>query len=236
MSLRGAFLPLWGSREPRALLSLVATLAALALASPALAAAPQTSISDVEDEVMCPICGTLLELAESPQAQRERVFVRRLIAEGKTKAEIKDVLVAQYGRGALALPGGSGFDLTAYLVPAIAFVAAAVGLALGVRRWRRAGKAARGRGLRRGRRPAGGGRRAARGRPGALRPIGSLARGAWLEFSVRTSGGGARQPHTQIFRDKLNFGSRLHLPVLTGSEAPTGRGRRSSSRLTQAML
>jgi cytochrome c-type biogenesis protein CcmH/NrfF len=112
----------------------------LALAPPALAAAPRTSISDVEDEVMCPICGTLLELAESPQAQRQRVLVRRLIAEGRTKAEIKDVLVAQYGRGVLALPGGSGFDLTAYLVPAIAFVLAAVGLALGVRRWRRAAK------------------------------------------------------------------------------------------------
>ena len=38
-------------------------------------AAPQTSIADVEDEVMCPICGTLLELAESPQAQRERAFI-----------------------------------------------------------------------------------------------------------------------------------------------------------------
>jgi cytochrome c-type biogenesis protein CcmH len=119
-----------------------ATLALLALASPALAATPQTSISDVEDEVMCPICGTLLELAESPQAERERAFVKRQIALGKTKAEIKDVLVAQYGREVLALPGGSGFDLSAYLVPAIAFVLAAVGLAFGVRRWRRAAKAA----------------------------------------------------------------------------------------------
>jgi len=119
---------------------LAAALALLALAPPAFAAAPQTSISDVEDEVMCPICGTLLELAESPQAQRERVLVKRLIAEGKTKGEIKDVLVAQYGRGVLALPGGSGFDLSAYLVPAIGFVIAAVALALGVRRWRRAAK------------------------------------------------------------------------------------------------
>jgi cytochrome c-type biogenesis protein CcmH len=119
---------------------LVAALALLALASPTPAATPRTSISDVEDEVMCPICGTLLELAESPQAQRERVLVRRLIAEGRTKAEIKDVLVAQYGRTVLALPGGSGFDLSAYLVPAIAFVLAVVGLALGVRRWRRAAK------------------------------------------------------------------------------------------------
>lgn len=117
--------------------SLVTTLMLLALASPTFAASPQTSISDVEDEVMCPICGTLLELAESPQAQRQRVLVKRLIAEGRSKDEIKDVLVAQYGRGVLALPGGSGFDLSAYLVPAIAFAMAVVALALGLRRWRR---------------------------------------------------------------------------------------------------
>jgi cytochrome c-type biogenesis protein CcmH/NrfF len=117
---------------------LAATLALLALAAPALAATPQTNINDVEDEVMCPICGTLLELAESPQAQRERALVKRLIAEGKSKSEVKDALVGQYGPAVLALPEGKGFDLTAYLVPAIAFVAAVVGLALGVRRWRRA--------------------------------------------------------------------------------------------------
>ncbi len=119
---------------------LVTALALLALASPASAATPQTNISDVEAEVMCPICGTLLELAESPQAQRERVFVKRLIAEGKTKAEIKDALVAQYGQAVLALPGGTGFDLSAYLVPAIAFALAAVALALGICRWRGAAK------------------------------------------------------------------------------------------------
>jgi cytochrome c-type biogenesis protein CcmH/NrfF len=115
-------------------------LALVLFPAAAFAATPQTSISDVEDEVMCPICGTLLELAESPQAQRERVLVKRLIAEGKTKTEIKDALVTQYGRRVLALPGGSGFDLSAYLVPAIAFALAVVGLALGVRRWRRAAK------------------------------------------------------------------------------------------------
>lgn len=117
---------------------IVCLLGTLALASPAFAA-PQTSLPDVEDEVMCPICGTLLELAQSPQAERQRVYVRRLIAEGRSKAEIKDALVAQYGREVLALPSGSGFDLTAYLVPAIAFALAVAGLGLGVRRWRRAG-------------------------------------------------------------------------------------------------
>jgi cytochrome c-type biogenesis protein CcmH len=125
-----------------ALLLALAMTAMLALAAPAPAATSQTSINDVEDEVMCPICGTLLELAESPQAQRERALVKRLIAEGKAKEEIKDALVTQYGRQVLALPRGSGFGLSAYLVPAIAFVVAVVALAIGVRRWRRAAKPA----------------------------------------------------------------------------------------------
>jgi cytochrome c-type biogenesis protein CcmH len=138
---RGVFRSLGGTNPPRILLAL-AMIAALALAPSALGATPQTSLNDVEDEVMCPICGTLLELAESPQAQRERVLVKRLIAEGKTKEQIEDTLVTQYGRQVLALPRGSGFDLSAYLVPAIAFVVALVALAIGVRRWRRAGKPA----------------------------------------------------------------------------------------------
>lgn len=119
---------------------LLAMVAMAAMLPGTAAAAPQTSRADVEDEVMCPICGTLLQLAESPQAQRQRVFVDRLIAEGRSKDEVKDALVAEYGREVLALPGGSGFDLSAYLVPAIGFAAAALALALGVRRWRRTGR------------------------------------------------------------------------------------------------
>lgn len=100
--------------------------------------APRASLTDIEDEVMCPICGTLLELSESPQAARERVFIKGLIARRETKAQIKDDLVAEYGSEVLALPKSSGFDMSAYLVPILAFIAAAIGLALGIRRWRRA--------------------------------------------------------------------------------------------------
>lgn len=127
----------------RGRVALAALAAALLLAAPASAAKPQTTLPDIEDEVMCPICGTLLQLAESPQAVRERVFINRLIAAGKSKEQIKDALVAQYGRAVLALPGGSGFDLSAYLVPVVAFLLAALGLALGLRRWRRASRPAR---------------------------------------------------------------------------------------------
>lgn len=120
---------------------LVAALLALAAPAMSTAASPQakTTVEAIEHEVMCPICGTLLELAESPQAKRERVFVAKLVATGKSKAEIKDALVAQYGPQVLALPKASGFDLSAYLVPILAIVVAIAALAFSVVHWRRSG-------------------------------------------------------------------------------------------------
>src|SRR3990170_4027616 len=99
----------------------LALLAALALApAGALAQAPepQTSLTDIEDEVMCPICGVPLEHAiDAPQAQQERQYIRELIAQGLTKDEIKDRLVAEFGEEVLATPSGEGFDLAAWLRP-----------------------------------------------------------------------------------------------------------------------
>jgi cytochrome c-type biogenesis protein CcmH len=119
-------------------LSVLLLLAALAaLLFPAAAGAQGVELNDLEDEVMCPVCGTLLQLAEAPQAQRQRAFIERQIDAGRDKEEVKRALVAQYGDEVLALPEDSGFQLSAYLVPAIAFLAAAVALAVGVRRWRR---------------------------------------------------------------------------------------------------
>lgn len=122
--------------------ALGAALLALALLAPPAAGAPeakpQTSLGEISSEVMCPVCGTLLELAESPQALRQKAFISRLVAEGRSKEQIKDALVAEYGTEVLALPQTSGFDLSAYLVPVIAFALAAIGLAFAVVRWRRA--------------------------------------------------------------------------------------------------
>ena len=111
----------------------------------ASAATPQTNLADVEDEVMCTVCGTLLELSEAPQAERQRALIRRLIDEGKTKDEIKDALVAEYGSEVLATPSGSGFDLIAWLVPGIGIAAGigAIAFVL-VRRRRRPGAAGTG--------------------------------------------------------------------------------------------
>ena len=122
----------------RARLVLVAVLA-LAVLAPTAAAEQRASLPEIEKQVMCPVCGTLLQLAESPQALREKAFISRLIKEGRTEAQIKDALVAEYGNEVLALPPHSGFSLSAYLVPIVALLIAAAALAAGVWRWRRAG-------------------------------------------------------------------------------------------------
>jgi cytochrome c-type biogenesis protein CcmH len=112
-------------------------VAALALASAAAASCPQTTLADIEDEVMCPVCGVPLGLAEAPQAERERVFVKRLINRCKSKREIETALVAEFGPRVLALPEKKGFSLAAYLVPALAIIAAGAGIAVAMARWKR---------------------------------------------------------------------------------------------------
>ena len=120
--------------------TMVAALAlAACAAAPALAAEPKTSVSDLEDEVMCPVCGTSLGLAEdAPQAERERAFIQRLVDEGRSKDEIKDALVAEFGPGVLALPEDEGFELAAYIVPALVLLAALAAIGFAATRWRHA--------------------------------------------------------------------------------------------------
>jgi cytochrome c-type biogenesis protein CcmH len=101
------------------------------------ATAPRASLPAIERRVMCVTCKIPLIVAESPQADRERVFIRGLIAAGKTDSQIESALVSQYGPTALGLPSAHGFDLTAYLAPLVAVVALAATLALLLPRWRR---------------------------------------------------------------------------------------------------
>jgi cytochrome c-type biogenesis protein CcmH len=123
-----------------------AVAAALALAALAPAAAaqdcPKTTLGDIEDEVMCPVCGTPLGLAsEAPQAQDERAYIQQLIDRCKSKDEVKQALVAEYGENVLALPGDQGDDdlgdVLVYVIPAVGIALAAAGIAFAVVRWRR---------------------------------------------------------------------------------------------------
>jgi cytochrome c-type biogenesis protein CcmH len=124
--------------------ALASVLATLALAPAALAAdCPRTTLGDIEDEVMCPVCGTPLALAtEAPQANRERAYIQRLIDDCRSKDEVKSALVAQFGDGVLALPGDEDADfgdVLVYVIPGLGLVLAVAGIAVATRRWRSRG-------------------------------------------------------------------------------------------------
>ena len=121
----------------RALLAALLALALLAAPAAAAAAEPRASLPDIEDEVMCLECGTALNVSTSEVADQEREFIAGLIAQGKTKAEIKRALVAEYGPRVLAEPRDDGFQLTAWIVPILAALAAVALVVLIARRWRR---------------------------------------------------------------------------------------------------
>jgi len=114
-----------------------AVASAIAAPAAAPAQAPRTTYAEVERELMCVSCNVALNIAESPQATRQKELVRTLVAEGRTKDEIIDVMVAEYGDNVLAEPRAEGFSLAAWGVP-LAVAAAGLALALALLpRWRR---------------------------------------------------------------------------------------------------
>jgi cytochrome c-type biogenesis protein CcmH len=124
----------------RGRLAALAALLVLALAAPVAApAAPvrKTSLPQIERQVMCVTCKIPLNVAESPQADRERAFIQSLIDQGEDETQIKSALVEQYGPAVLGLPAAHGFDLTAYLVPLAAVLALVALLIVLLPRWRR---------------------------------------------------------------------------------------------------
>jgi cytochrome c-type biogenesis protein CcmH len=125
-----------------ALVLLISSLALAGGSGSALAATPRASLTDIENNVMCPSCREPLALAQSPQAYRERAFISALIAQGDTKAQIERALVAQYGPAVLGKPPASGFNLTVYLLPPAILLLGIVTLAVTLPRWRRRSRAA----------------------------------------------------------------------------------------------
>jgi cytochrome c-type biogenesis protein CcmH len=117
-------------------------LAQLGAPPPARAAThPRTSLPVIERQVMCVTCKIPLNVAQSPQADRERAFIQGLISSGESEAQIKRALVAQYGRAVLALPSSGGFGVFAYAVPIAVVVGLVAAVLVLLPRWRARGAA-----------------------------------------------------------------------------------------------
>jgi cytochrome c-type biogenesis protein CcmH len=110
-------------------------LVALVLAAPAAASERHPSLSELEGQLMCPICeGETLAQSDSPAAQRIKAYIQMRISQGATRSEIKRELVEQWGTRILAAPPRHGFDLLAWLLPIVGVLGGAA--AIGVLAWR----------------------------------------------------------------------------------------------------
>ena len=115
----------------------VAALLALAFAPSALASERHPTQAELEGELVCPTCHTTLDQSNAPVAIRMKQFVAQRIAAGDTKSEIKEALVAQFGKGVLAAPERRGFDLLAWALPLAGLFVGGVVLTLLLWRWTR---------------------------------------------------------------------------------------------------
>jgi cytochrome c-type biogenesis protein CcmH/NrfF len=124
-------------RATLAVTLLAALLLALATAGSAAAAEPRFTMDEISRELMCPQCGTRLDLSTGPAAERIRVFVADRRGRGWTKQQVKDAVVAEFGTRALAAPPRSGFGGLAWLVPTLAALGGIVAAVVALRVWRR---------------------------------------------------------------------------------------------------
>lgn len=116
---------------------LLALVLALAVVPSALASERRPTQAELEGELVCPTCGSTLDQSNAPIAMRMKQFVRVRIAAGDTKSEIKEQLVAQFGKGVLAAPERKGFDLLAWILPIAGLLAGAAALTVLAWRWTR---------------------------------------------------------------------------------------------------
>ena len=113
-----------------------AALTETALTETALAATPRASLMNIENDVMCTSCHEPLALAQSPQAQAEKDYVKGLIAQGMTKQQIEANLVAQYGVAVLGRPPAHGFNLVVYILPPALVIGGIAFLLYTLPKWR----------------------------------------------------------------------------------------------------
>ena len=112
---------------------LATIVVSLALAPTAAAACP--TVTDLEDELICPTCKTTLDQSDAPVARQIKALVARRVQQCVPKQQIKDELVADFGPSVLAAPPREGFHWLAWLLPLAGLIAAAAVISVLIWRW-----------------------------------------------------------------------------------------------------
>lgn len=108
-------------------MSVALWLAVAAVAAP-LTPALEREAKALEAALIAPCCWSQqVSVHQSPVVDEMKADIRRLLAEGKTRQQILDSYVAEYGDRILAEPPARGFSRVFHVAPWL-FLAASVGL------------------------------------------------------------------------------------------------------------
>lgn len=94
-------------------------------------------VNEVARDLKCPTCDTPLDVSNAPVAIQMKEQIATRIAQGRTKQEIIDEMVADFGRDVLAVPPKSGFDLVVWILPLALLLVGGVVVAVVARSARR---------------------------------------------------------------------------------------------------
>ena len=91
----------------------------------------------LEQELMCVPCSQRLDQSQSAVAVRMRTQLAEFHRKGWSEQRVKDYFVAQYGPEVLAAPPRHGFDLLAWVIPAVVLIGGAALAVLLAMAWSR---------------------------------------------------------------------------------------------------
>lgn len=90
-------------------------------------------VNKIAKDLYCPVCeSTPLDVCPTEACRQWRELIRSMLAEGKSKEEIQQYFVTQYGARVLSEPPNRW---ASYLVPAVVFLLGAFLLFRGFRMW-----------------------------------------------------------------------------------------------------
>ena len=138
----------------RGRIALLAALGALVLAGPAAAQTGGEGVPDpalapvtltpeqeelaaeVESMLKCPVCRSQsVRTSRSFMAEDMSRRIRQMVAEGKSKDEIREYFVSRYGDYIVLAPRKEGFTWTVWLLPFALVLGGAVTIVTVARRW-----------------------------------------------------------------------------------------------------
>jgi cytochrome c-type biogenesis protein CcmH len=102
-------------------------------------------VNRIAKELYCPVCpGTPLDVCNTQACVQWRALIKEKLLKGESEQQIRDYFVAQYGERVLGAPPPQGFNVLAYLLPALGLIVGGAVAWFTLRQWRapRAEKAA----------------------------------------------------------------------------------------------